>query len=330
MNEHLSSALGSGSPPLNRRRWQLRRWLALVAGVIGVGLGLAACSQTSTLQIDVGAASPTTPGPDAAPSQTPVPAPTATPSPTATSTPIPSPTPIPPPWAPVPGTSFQWQLSGEIDTSIDVDAYDIDLFDAPAATIQELRNDGRKVICYFSAGSWEEWRSDAAEFPEDVLGEGNGWPGERWLDIRRIDVLAPLMQARLDLAVSKGCDAVEPDNVDAFQNAAGFDIDGDQQIAYLRWLADEAHRRGLSIGLKNAIGLIDQVVTDFDWALNERCIEFRECDLVSPFIEAGKAVFHVEYGGDLSWCPTTQALGFVSLEKDLLVGAEFAPCPAAQ
>jgi hypothetical protein len=72
------------------------------------------------------------------------------------------------------------------------------------------------------------------------------------------------MQARLDLAVSKGCDAVEPDNVDAFQTAVGFDIDGDEQVAYLRWLADEAHRRGLSIGLKNAIGLVDQVVNDFD------------------------------------------------------------------
>jgi len=219
-------------------------------------------------------------------------------------------------------------LIGDIDTSVDVDAYDIDLFDAPVATIQELRDDGRKVICYFSAGSWEEWRSDAAAFPEDVLGASNGWPGERWLDVRRIDVLGPLMQARLDLAVSKGCDAVEPDNVDAFQTAVGFDIDGDEQVAYLRWLADEAHRRGLSIGLKNAIGLVDQVVNDFDWALNERCMEFRECELASPFIEAGKAVFHVEYVGNLSWCPTTQALGFVSLEKDLLVGPEFVPCPA--
>jgi hypothetical protein len=97
---------------------------------------------------------PAIPGPDAAVSPTPVQAPTPAVSPTAT--PTPTLTPTPPPWTPVPGTTFQWQLIGDIDTSVDVDAYDIDLFDAPVATIQELRDDGRKVICYFSAGSWEE------------------------------------------------------------------------------------------------------------------------------------------------------------------------------
>ena len=119
-------------------------------------------------------------------------------------------------WQPAPGTSWQWQLSGEIDTSFNVDMYDIDLFNTPASLISQLQADGHIVICYFSAGSWEDWRPDADQFPAAVLGDNlEGWPGERWLDIRRLDLLAPLMAARFDLAASKGCDGIEPDNIEA-------------------------------------------------------------------------------------------------------------------
>ena len=147
----------------------------MVAVVMGLGLALAACAQTSSVELDLGAA----PSATSVPNNTPVPVSSAVPAPTATVTPTPTSTPVPLPWVPAPGTTFQWQLSGELDISIEVDAYDIDLFDVSIATIQELHDAGRRVICYFSAGSWEQWRSDAGEFPEDVLGEGNGWPGER-------------------------------------------------------------------------------------------------------------------------------------------------------
>ena len=122
-----------------------------------------------------------------------------------------------------PGATWQWQLQGTVDTSVDVDIYDIDLFDVPASTIQLLKSQGRTVVCYFSAGSYEEWRSDAAAFGDALLGKPlAGWPGERWLDIRDIgaadSTLAAIMRARLDLAQRKGCHAVEPDNIDAYQN----------------------------------------------------------------------------------------------------------------
>ena len=65
-------------------------------------------------------------------------------------------------WRPTPGTSWQWQLSGSIDDSLDVAMYDVDLFDAPTAVIERLHARGIKVICYFSAGSFESWRPDAA------------------------------------------------------------------------------------------------------------------------------------------------------------------------
>ena len=128
-------------------------------------------------------------------------------------------------WQPTPGTTWQWQLSGTIDTSIDVAMYDIDLFDTPQSVIDRLHQDGRVVICYFSAGSYEEWRPDEAEFPSTVLGNPlDDWPGENWLDIRQIDTLSPIMGARLDLAVQKKCDGVKAVNVDGYSKDNGFGL----------------------------------------------------------------------------------------------------------
>src|SRR4030066_257066 len=116
-------------------------------------------------------------------------------------------------WKPSPGTSWQWQLSGAIDTTLDVQMYDIDLFDASQEVIDQLHRDGRVVICYFSAGTYEDWRPDRGAFPTEVLGKPMpDWPAERWLDISRIDLLENVMSARLDLAVQKNCDGVEADN----------------------------------------------------------------------------------------------------------------------
>lgn len=225
-------------------------------------------------------------------------------------------------WRPAPGTSWQWQLDGLIDTTIDVEMYDIDLFDTPPQTIAALEGDGRVVICYFSAGSWEDWRPDAGSYPEVVLGNPlDSWLGERWVDIRRLDLLAPILEARLDLARSKGCKGVEPDNVDAYQNASGFPLVADDQLAFNRWLATEAHRRGLSVGLKNDLDQVTDLEPAFDWALNEQCFEFAECDLLQPFVDAGKAVFGVEYTGDETiFCPYFNALEYSWLKKDLDLG----------
>ncbi len=221
-------------------------------------------------------------------------------------------------WQPHPGTSWQWQLdSGQIDISFDVQMYDIDLFDVPAATIAQLHTDGRVVICYFSAGSWEDWRPDAGDFPPAVIGNPlEGWPGEKWLDIRQIDALAPIMRARLDLAVQKGCDGVEPDNVDGYINDTGFPLTYADQLNYNRFLAAEAHARGLSVGLKNDLGQIPDLVADFDWALNEECFTYQECDRLLPFIQAGKAVFGVEYDlNPADFCPQANAMDFDFLKK---------------
>lgn len=228
-------------------------------------------------------------------------------------------------WQPVPGITWQWQLTGEINTSYDVEMYDIDLFDAPQTVIDDLHAENRIVICYFSAGTYEDWRSDAGDFPEAVLGSPlEEWPGERWLDVRQLDLLQPIMQARLDLAVEKDCDGVEPDNVDGYSNDSGFDLTDEDQLAYNRWLASAAHERGLSIGLKNDLNQVVDLVDDFDWALNEQCFQYDECEMLLPFIEAGKAVVGVEYSEEglkpEVYCPIANEYGLSWLTKTYDLG----------
>jgi len=223
-------------------------------------------------------------------------------------------------WKPAPNTTWQWEIDdGEIDTSLNVDMYDIDLFQTPQSTIDKLHADGRKVICYFSAGSYENWRPDIAAFPSAIKGNDlQGWDGEKWLDIRRIDLLSPIMLARLDLAVAKNCDGVEPDNIDGYTNNTGYPLTGQDQITYNRWLATQAHQRNLSIGLKNDLEQISALIDDFDWALSEECVQYQDCDKLSPFVDAGKAVFGVEYKGDPAvFCPDLNQKQFSWLRKNL-------------
>jgi hypothetical protein len=230
----------------------------------------------------------------------------------------------PPIWQPEPGTSWQIQLQGEVNTQYAVTMYDLDLFDTPLEIINDLHEQERMVICYFSAGTREDWRDDAGDFPAEVIGEPLAeWEGENWLDIRQIDLLEPIMLARLDLAVEKGCDGVDADNVDAYTNPTGFPLSDDDQLVYNRWLAAMAHPRGLSIGLKNDLNQIGELVEDFDWALNEQCFFYNECDYLLPFIEAGKAVFGIEYEGDpAEYCPLAKQMGFSVLTKTLALGDE--------
>lgn len=219
-------------------------------------------------------------------------------------------------WHPALNTSWQWQLSGTVDQSFNVAMYDIDMFDNSASVVQSLHNAGRKVICYIDAGTWEQWRADASQFPASVKGDNNGWPGEVWLDIRQQSVLAPLMEARMDQCKSKGFDGVEFDNVDGYSNTTGFPLKASDQLSYNVFLANQAHNRGLSVALKNDTDQVKQLLPYFDWELDEQCFEYSECDKLTPFINAGKAVMEVEYNLDTSaFCPQANKMNFNSLKK---------------
>jgi hypothetical protein len=209
-----------------------------------------------------------------------------------------------------------------LDTSVDAPVYDVDLFTTPASTVAQLHALGRKVICYVNVGAAEDFRADHSRFPAAVLGAGNGWPGEKWLDVRRTDVIGPIMASRFDLCRQKGFDAVEPDNVDGYDNDPGFPLTAADQLTYNRFIAGLAHDRGLSVGLKNDLEQIPQLLPSFDFAVNEQCFEFAECHELSPFIAAGKAVFHTEYSGSTrDFCPRASLLKLSSLLKHLELDA---------
>jgi hypothetical protein len=232
-------------------------------------------------------------------------------------------------WRPPIGLTWQWQLTGPIDLSVDAGLYDLDLFDTPAHIVTSLHARGRRAVCYVSVGAWESWRPDAAHFPASAIGRPNGWPGERWLDIRNLAVLAPLIEARFDQCRAKGFDGVEPDNVDGYANETGFPLTYADQIRFNIFLASAAHARGLSIGLKNDLDQVADLLPHFDWALNEECVRYQECERLRPFVAAGKAVFHVEYDGTpASICRATATLGFSSLLKRRDLDAWRVACPA--
>lgn len=171
----------------------------------------------------------------------------------------------------------------------------LDLFDTDASVISGLKANGVFVACYFSAGTYENWRPDKAKFQKKDMGKAlPDWPGEKWLNTKSQDVRS-IMLSRMDLAVQKGCDGLDPDNLDAWTNKNGLKLTKADASDYVTFLANAAHSKGLLIGLKNAGDIIPQVISLMDYSINEQCHQYNECNLYQPFIKAGKPVFNVEY-----------------------------------
>ncbi|HMA34437.1 MAG TPA: endo alpha-1,4 polygalactosaminidase [Chloroflexia bacterium] len=259
-------------------------------------------------------------------------APCVYPTPVPTHTPAPM-TPTPARWQPALHTSWQWQLTNTpIDQTVDAQMYDIDLFDNDASVVAALHARGRKVVCYINVGAWENWRPDAGQFPPALLGQDYiGWPGEKWLDIRQIATLGPLMQRRLDACQAAGFDGIEPDNIDGYTAPTGFPLTYQDQITYNTWLAHEAHARGLAIGLKNDIEQVGDLLPYFDWALSEDCFAQGWCGQLAPFVQAGKAVFAAEYT-DMGvttdqFCPAAATWHINGIIKNRNLDAWRAACP---
>lgn len=247
-------------------------------------------------------------------------------------------------WQPAPGTTWYWQLScsaGQappcVNTMQNVQVYDIDGFDNTVATVAALHARGIKVVCYLDAGTWENWRPDAAQFPASVKGEANGWPGERWLDIRQASILRPIMMRRAQMCKAKGFDGIEWDNVDGYSNDTGFNREDNagsyitpaDQIAFNTGLAAVAHSLGLAVALKNDLGQASQLQPQFDLAIDEQCFQYSECGTeVSAFVLHHKAVFEVEYQlNPAQFCTVANRLRLSSARAGLnLDGKTWVPC----
>jgi len=237
-----------------------------------------------------------------------------------------------PPFRPAPGTTWQIQLSGTLDTSFDVKMYEVDLFALDTATGALLHNQGRVVACYVSVGTAEPYRADYLNFPASAVGNAlSDYPEEHWLDVRDQTVRS-LMAARLQLATISGCDAVELSNLQAHAEDSGFPLTRADELDYARWLIAECHMRGLSVGVSSSDDLVASLVADAEWGTASECLGNDDCQAWQAFTAAGKAVFVIEYGSssDLpSWCPDAERLGYSLVIKRRALDAFRVGCTAA-
>jgi hypothetical protein len=236
-----------------------------------------------------------------------------------------------PPWAPLPSDRFQLVLSSTPTAAQLKGAFsvmELDGFDTPASVVASLHALGKRAVCYVDVGTWENWRPDAKSFPRRVLGKPDqGWPGERWLDVRQQRVLLPIIAKRFEMCVRKGFDAVDPDNVDGVENPTGFKLTMRAQLSYDRAIAALAHRDGLAVALKSFADRAVALQPSFDFVVQEQCTQYQECAKLAPFVAHHKAVFDIEYTTSLRFCTSLPA-GVEGLAKHLSLDAWVRWCPS--
>lgn len=227
---------------------------------------------------------------------------------------------------------WDWQLSDPMELGVDVDVIDLDPDNVSAAQIAALKARGVETIAYVSVGTVEDYRDDAADFPANVVGKVYGaWPDEKFLDIRNTAALNSIMSARFAHAKAMGFEAIEPDNMDVYQNDSGFTISAAATVTYVRGLADIAHGMGLEIGQKNVPELTDQLIDQMDFMIAESCYQDGWCDQVLAYVAAGKPVYDAEYTDrPIDWaaaCSYANSVGISMVLKDRdLTGAAVSTC----
>jgi hypothetical protein len=233
-------------------------------------------------------------------------------------------------WMPAPNQSWLWDLdnavvpvptvaSGQVK-DYNAQIYDVDLFNSTPEQIASYHAAGKRVLCYVNVGAWEDARPDSGSFdPKCYCGTGHinsaggctsgsphlmqGFP-EWWFDVSGNGCTASIQQVlvkRIALAATKGCDGIEPDNTDSYNNNTGWTTTIAQQHAFNLWIADQAHAHCMSVVLKNGSDMLQNpayaasLVVKFDGSLNEQCHQYAECDAYAPFAAAGKPMFNAEY-----------------------------------
>jgi hypothetical protein len=234
-------------------------------------------------------------------------------------------------WTPPQQLTWYWQLDGTPPNE-PTDAVDFDGFDATAAQVAALHARGQRAICYIDVGTYEPGRPDDSEFPASVKGSGvQGWAGEYWLDISQLSVLEPIMSARFEMCAQKGFDAVEPDNIDGYENSTGFNLTAAEQLTYDEWIAQEVHSLGMAVFQKNDPDQASQLEPYFDGELDEECNYYDECSAFAPYLAAGKPVLDAEYTEDgettAQFCAADESQGIMGALYSLaLDGSTYSPC----
>jgi hypothetical protein len=224
-------------------------------------------------------------------------------------------------WIPPQHLRWNWQLQGTPSPTTPtspggMNATDFDPDNATSTVVSSFHAAGQKCIAYIDVGTAENFRSDYSSFPSGILGNTNGWPGERWIDVRPsgpyYSTLQSIMAARMNNAKTMGFDAIEPDNMDGTANSTGFSISPSDQLGYVTWVANYAHSIGLAVFQKNwtealaeSYDYTSTLVPLFDGGIDEQGNQYSEMSYWLVYITAGKPVLNAEYSSGVVSAATT-------------------------
>jgi hypothetical protein len=183
---------------------------------------------------------------------------------------------------------------------------------------------GGDVIGYMSVGSIEEWRlaalkeqgykgpgpSSSAKGPAMEEWQKKG-ERENWIDINNWQKAMPFIQGQMDFMKQKGFTAIEADNMSIDKNCKNKAC-RDKNLAFAQAVADEAHKRGMKIMMKNGSEFAEvdpnymkQLAQTFDGLITEQSNQYKETQAYKPFTDAGKPWYNFEYENKGQTCRTT-------------------------
>jgi Glycoside-hydrolase family GH114 len=170
-----------------------------------------------------------------------------------------------------------------------VDIYDIDGFLTTPAEVRAIHTRWQaatlphpRAICYIDL-AWEIYRPDATPgrgFPARTLGSVYyGYPDERWVDLRQLHALKPMLDRRIRMCAAKGFDAVEFDDIDSYDppSETGFHLTPGDLQNFLAVADNDVHRHGMTVLWKNSPLLAWWGRSYADGAVVEECYVYHQC-----------------------------------------------------
>ncbi len=97
-----------------------------------------------------------------------------------------------------------------------------------------------------------------------------GWSGKYGVNTNSANIQL-IMTARIRISEEKGYDGVAP--ADAYANDNGLRLKQANAVDHRKFLANVAHFRGISVGLKNAGAIVGKALAIMEWHVSDQCVQ---------------------------------------------------------